>query len=107
VLVTGVFHPVPDCMVPTSAKTTVTAEDSLSPDGFIVGGEGWGEGAPVLSRKPKPPHPALSPGCTEGEGSSIHPDLVATTGGTAAARNAGPSTASWPRPHNASAPIGR
>ena len=79
-LVTGVFHPVPDCMVPTSAKkTTDTAEDSLSPDGFIVGGEG----------------------------SSIHPDLVATTGGTAAARNAGPSTASWPRPHNASAPIGR
>ena len=32
---------------------------------------------------------------------------VATTGGTAAARSAGASTAAWPRPHSTSAPIGR
>jgi hypothetical protein len=34
-------------------------------------------------------------------------DLVATTGGTAAARSAGPSTASWPSSHSAIAPTGK
>jgi hypothetical protein len=37
----------------------------------------------------------------------LYTDRVATTGGTAAARSAGPSTASWPSSHNVNAPIGR
>ena len=36
-----------------------------------------------------------------------HTERVATTGGTAAARNAGPSTAICPIAHSASAPAGR
>lgn len=36
-----------------------------------------------------------------------HTLLVATTGGTAAARNAGPSTAACPISHSATAPIGK
>jgi hypothetical protein len=38
---------------------------------------------------------------------SIHTLRVATTGGTAAARSAGPSTASWPITHSSTAPIGK
>jgi len=40
-------------------------------------------------------------------GEKPHTLLVATTGGTAAARSAGPSTASWPSTHNATALTGR
>ena len=41
------------------------------------------------------------------EGGVHHTPRVATTGGTLAARNAGPSTASWPNTHNAIALTGR
>jgi hypothetical protein len=37
----------------------------------------WGEGAFEFApsrRRAKPPHPALSPGCAKGEGSSVHSD---------------------------------
>ena len=37
----------------------------------------------------------------------LQTERVATTGGTAAARMAGPSTASWPITHSSNAPIGK
>ena len=75
-----------------------------------LAGEGPGERArsarnAALRPYPLPPHPG-PPLPRAGEGKT-HTLRVATTGGTAAARSAGPSTASWPSAHSASALTGR
>ena len=59
----------------------------------------------ALRPYPLPPHPG-HPLPQAGAGKH-HTLRVATTGGTAAARSAGPSTASWPMAHSASAPTGK
>ena len=74
-----------------------------SPFGRGAGGEG-----PVKAYHlaPPVPSPALAGTLSRREREN-HTDRVATTGGTAAARSAGPSTASWPMAHSASAPTGK
>ncbi|GAA0239477.1 hypothetical protein GCM10009126_01360 [Rhodanobacter caeni] len=66
---------------------------------------GGREGGVLFGQEQKHPSPALP--CKQGREIKSHTDRVATTGGTAAARRAGPSTASWPIIHNATAPTGK
>src|SRR5579871_4151032 len=55
-------------MAPESQRLASTC--SLSPNGSIVGGEGWGEGAAhnVDATQTLPPHPTLSPHPARGRG---------------------------------------
>ncbi len=88
----------------------VIAEHSISPwsNSPPPPGEGLGERVrPARDAALRPvPSSALRAPSPKGRREN-HTDLVATTGGTAAARNAGPSTASWPISHSAMAPVGK
>ena len=67
-------------------------------------GRGFGR---AYRRAPPVPSPALAGTLPRRGRGKTHTLRVATTGGTAAARSAGPSTASWPINHSASAPTGK
>src|SRR6185437_13535803 len=71
--------------------------------------EAAGEGPGLAQNFAEPnPHPALRATFSRREkGTANQTDRVATTGGTAAARSAGTSTANCPSNHSAIAPTGK